>query len=164
MFNALTRILSHDASPSWQVVKYGAVGCMATVVQTAGFYLLGTTCLVCLAPDDWAVKYLGFPSATVTDDVRAVRFAICTAGGFMLANLFCWLMNRWFVFRAGKFPWFVEFAMFFGTAAVATLIALGLSVLMIHYAGLMTTFAVGIEIVVSFLLNFFVRKFFIFKG
>ncbi len=164
MSNTLTRILSHDASPFWQVVKYGAIGVAATVVQTAGLYLLGTTCLACLAPDDWAVKYLGFPSATVPDDVRAVRFAICTAGGFLLANVFCWLMNRWFVFRAGKFPWFVEFMMFFGTAAVATLIALGLSVLMIRYAGLMTTLAVGIEIVVSFLLNFFVRKFFIFKG
>ncbi len=164
MSDALTRILSHDSGPFWQFVKYGAIGVAATCVQTGVFYLLGTTCLACLAADDWAVKYLGFPSAAVSDAVRAFRFSTATAVGFVVANAFCWLMNRRFVFRAGKFAWFVEFAMFFGTAAVATLIALGLSALMIRYAGLMTTLAVAIEIAVSFLLNFFVRKFFIFKG
>ena len=164
MSNALKRIMSPSAGPFWQIVKYGGVGVAATLVQTAGFYLLGTTCLACLTPDDWAVRYLGFPSAFVSDEVRAVRFVICTAGGFVFANVFCWLMNRRFVFHAGKFPWYVEFAMFFGTATVATFIALGLSALMIRYAGLMTTLAVAIEIGVSFLLNFFVRKFFIFKG
>lgn len=164
MSKALTKILSPAAGPFWQIVKYGGIGVAATLLQTVGFYLLATTCLACLAPDDWAVKYLGFSSAFVSDEVRAIRFAICTAGGFVLANVFCWLMNRRFVFLAGKFPWYVEFAMFFGTATVATLIALGLSALMIRYAGLMTTLAVVIEIAVSFLLNFFVRKFFIFKG
>jgi len=147
-----------------QFVKYGTNGVIATYVQTGVFYALGATCLLCLGPDDWAVKYFGFPAAAVSDDVRAFRFAVATAAGFTLANVVCWLMNRWCVFKPGKFRWYVEFGMFFGTSTVATVIALGLSWALINWAGLMTTIAVVIEVVVSFFVNFFVRKFFIFKG
>ena len=148
----------------FQFVKYGTNGVMATYVQTGMFYLLGATCLMCLGPDDWAVRYLGLPAVAVSDGVRAFRFASATAIGFVVANVFCWLMNRWFVFKPGKFRWYVEFALFFAAATLATVIALGLSSALIRLAGLMTTIALAIEIVVSFLVNFFVRKFFIFKG
>ena len=157
-------VLSHDAGPFWQFVKYGAVGVMSTCVQVGVFYLLATTCLKCLAADDWAVRLLGFSAADVSDAVRAWRFAVATGIGFVIANVFCWLMNRWFVFRPGKFRWYVEFVMFFGAATLATVIALGLSSGLIHFVGLMTSAAVLIEIVASFLINYFTRKFFIFRG
>ena len=157
-------VLSHDAGPFWQFVKYGAVGVMSTCVQVGVFYLLATTCLKCLAADDWAVRLLGFSAADVSDAVRAWRFAVATGIGFVIANVFCWLMNRWFVFRPGKFRWYIEFVMFFGAATLATVIALGLSSALIHFAGLMTSAAVLIEIVASFLINYFTRKFFIFRG
>ena len=157
-------ILSHDAGPFWQFVKYGVVGVMSTLVQTGVFYILAATCLKCLKADDWAVRLLGFPSVDVSDAERAFNFGAATAIGFVLANIFCWLMNRWFVFRPGKFRWYAEFAMFFGTATIATIVAIAVSSMLIRYAGLMTTLAVAIEVVVSFLVNFFVRKFFIFKG
>ena len=159
------KVLSHDSGPFWQFVKYGAIGVMATLVQTGVFYLLATTCLKCLGGDDVMVRYLGFaPVAGITDGVRAFRFTVATSVGFVIANVFCWLMNRWFVFRPGKFRWYVEFGMFFGTSTVATVIALASSSALISFCGLMTTLAVLIEVIVSFMVNFFVRKFFIFKG
>ena len=165
MIGRLKHILSHDSGPFWQFVKYGAIGAMATLVQTGVFYLFATTCLKCLTPDDVAVKYLGFAAASgLTDGVRAFRFAVATSVGFVLANVFCWLMNRWFVFRPGKFRWYVELTMFFGASTVATVVALVVSSALIRWCGLMTTFAVVIEVVVSFLVNFLVRKFYIFKG
>ena len=165
MIDDLKKILSHDSGPFWQFVKYGAVGVMATLVQTGVFYALATTVLKCLTADDVAVKFLGFASAGgLTDGVRAFRFAVATSAGFLLANVFCWLMNRAFVFRPGKFRWYVEFAMFLGAATVATVVALGVSSALIRWCGLMTTLAVFVEIVVSFLVNFFVRKFYIFRG
>ena len=148
----------------FQFVKYGTNGVVATYVQTFTFYFLGATCLMCLGPDDWAVKYLGLPAATVSDGIRASRFAVATATGFVIANFVCWLMNRWFVFKPGKFRWYIEFALFFAAATLATVVALGLSAALIRFAGLMTTIALAIEVVVSFFVNFFVRKFFIFKG
>ena len=158
------RFLSHDSGPFAQFVKYGAIGVLSTCVQMIGFYLLAATCLKCLGADDWAVRFLGLPSVEVSDDLRAFRAAVATAGGFTVANIFCWIMNRLFVFKPGKFRWYVEFLMFFGVAALATVVALGVQSLLIRYFGMMTTAAVIVEVVASFLMNFFVRKFVIFKG
>lgn len=164
MSNLIKKILSHESGPFWQFVKYGCIGVMATCVQAAVFYLLAATLLPCLKADDWAVRVLSLPSAEVTDAVRGVRFVWATAVGFVFANVFCWLMNRWFVFKPGRFRWYVEFGMFFGTATIATAIALGVMKVLIDGFGMMTTLAVVVEVVVSFLVNFFVRKFVIFKG
>ena len=169
MTGCLRKILSHDCGPFWQFVKYGAIGVMATLVQTGVFYVLATTCCKCLTADDVAVKFLGFPSAEFSGDEvwyasRGMVAAYATSAGFFLANVFCWLMNRWFVFKSGKFRWYVEFGMFFATSAVATVIALGAMKVLIDRFGMMTTFAVIVEVVVSFLVNFFIRKFYIFRG
>lgn len=160
----LIRFLSHECGPFAQFVKYGVIGVLATCVQMVGFYLLAATCLRCLGSDDWAVRFAGLPSVEVTDGVRAFRAAIATACGFTVANVFCWLMNRWFVFKSGKYRWYVELSLFFGVAALATVVALGVQSLLIKYFGMMTTAAVIVEVLVSFLMNFFVRKFVIFKG
>jgi len=160
----LTVVLCERSRGFAQFVKYGAIGVIATYVQMGFFYLMAATCCLCLGPGDWAVRYLGFSAVEVSDGVRAFRFAVATAVGFTVANVVCWLLNRWCVFQPGKFRWPVEFGMFFATSLIATVIALGLSSALIRWAGLMTTLAVVIEVVVSFFVNFFVRKFVIFKG
>ena len=162
-------ILSNEAGPLAQFIKYGIVGVMATCVQAGIFYILAATCLKCLTTDDWAVKLLGLPSVAFTGDEawyasRGMLASAATAIGFVVANVFCWLMNRWFVFKPGKFRWYVELGMFFGASTLATVIALGVMKFLIDQFGMMTTLAVVVEVVVSFLVNFFIRKFVIFKG
>ncbi len=163
------RFLSHDGGAFAQFVKYGAIGVMATCVQTGIFYALASAWLRCLTPDDFAVRLLGLPCAAFTGEEpwyasRGMLAAVDTAVGFVAANVFCWLMNRWFVFRPGKYRWHVELAMFFGVSTVATLMALGVMKVLIDRFAVMTTAAVAVEIVVSFFFNFFMRKFVIFKG
>ena len=163
------RFLSHDSGAFAQFVKYGVIGVLATCVQTGVFYALASTCLKCLTPDDLAVKFFCLPAAEFTGNEawyasRGMIAAAATAIGFVLANIFCWLMNRWFVFKPGRFRWYVELAMFFGASTAATLIALGVMKVLIDQFGMMTTFAVVIEVIVSFFVNFFIRKFVIFKG
>lgn len=165
----LRKILSYDAGPFWQLAKYGLVGVMATGVQTVIFYVLASTCLECLGPDDIAVRLFSLPAAQFTGAEpwyasRGAIASVATAAGFIIANIFCWLMNRWFVFKPGKFRWYVELGMFFGASTLATVIALGVMKFLIDQFGMMTTLAVVVEVVVSFLVNFFIRKFFIFKG
>lgn len=165
----IKKILSRESGPFWQFVKYGVIGVLATCIQTVVFYLLAATCLKCLTADDWAVRFLGLPSAVFTGGEawyasRGMLAAAATAVGFVIANVFCWLMNRTFVFVPGKFRWFVELGMFFGASTFATVVALGVMKILIDQAGMMTSLAVIVEVAVSFLVNFFVRKFFIFKG
>ena len=164
LWQRMRRFLSHDSGAFAQFVKYGVIGVLSTCVQMVVFYVLAATALKCLGPDDWAVRFLGLPAVSITAGVRAFRAAIATAIGFTVANIFCWLMNRLFVFKPGRYRWYVEFSLFFGVAALATVVALGVQSLLIKYAGMMTTLAVVIEVAVSFMVNFFIRKFFIFKG
>ena len=169
MFKVAAKILSHDCGAFWQFVKYGVIGVMSTAVQVAVFYALASTCLKCLTPSDKAVELLGLPSVVFTGGepwhhARWFLAGVATAAGFTVANVFCWLMNRAFVFRPGKFRWYVEFGMFFGVAALATAVALAIQSALIEFAGVTTSAAVVVEVAVSFMLNFFMRKFVIFRG
>lgn len=163
------RFLSHDGGAFAQFIKYGVIGVLSTCVQTGIFYALAATCLKCLTQDDVAVRLLGLPYATFSGNEawyasRGMLAALATANGFVVANLFCWLMNRWFVFTPGKFKWYAELAMFFGVSTAATLMALGTMKVLIDQFNMMTTIAVVVEVVVSFFVNYFMRKFVIFKG
>ena len=163
------RFLSHECGPFAQFLKYGAIGVLSTCVQMVVFYLLAATCLRCLTADDVAVRFLGLPSVSFSGTEiwwgsRWFLAAAATSIGFVAANVFCWVMNRLFVFRPGKFAWHIEFLLFFGAAAGAVFVALLVQSGLIHFAGVTTSFAAVVEVVVSFLVNFFTRRFFIFKG
>ncbi len=157
----------------WQVIKYGLIGVLATVIQVAIFYALASTIWPCLLPNDWAVEHLGLSAVhaswdgfkmVASDSTRAWYFAYCTVVGFLVSNIFCWLMNRKFVFEPGKFAWWKELVMFVVVSAVAMVLATALSAFLISRQGIMTSLAVLIEVIVSFLINFVLRKFVIFKG
>ena len=158
------KLLSRETGAFVQFVKYGIVGVMATCVQTGVFYLLAATCLKCLGPDDFAVRYLGLPSAVLSDQARALLAAIATGVGFTVANVFCWVMNRLFVFRPGRHVWYIEFLLFFGVSLTALVVGLAVQTVLIRLAGWSTSAAVLLEIVSSLAINYVVRKFFVFKG
>ena len=164
MSSRLSKVLSTDSGPFWQFVKYGTIGVLSTLVQALFFYLLASTCLRCLGEDDWAVRLLSLPDASVSDAVRAQRFALATALAFVVANIFCWLLNRRFVFRAGKYSWAVELLMFISVSGFAMALATAISWFLINKLGTMTTIAVFVEVFVSFVFNYFIRKFVIFRG
>lgn len=147
-----------------QFVRYALAGAAATAVQTAVFYALAATCLKCLALDDWAVRFAGLPAVEVGDGVRAWRYAFATAAGFSVANLFCWYVNRRWVFRPGRHRALVELGLFFGVSVLAMGIATAGSWVAIRFLGMMTTLAMAMQVLAALAINFVVRKFFVFKG
>ena len=169
MKQRLLKFLSPEAGAFAQFVKYGVIGVLATAVQLGIFSLTAATCFKCLTSDDFAVRVLHLPSAVFTGneawyEARWFLAAAATATGFTVANVVCWLLNRAFVFRTGKFSWPVEFALFFAAAAFATVVALSVQSVLIAQADMATSSAAIIEVAVSFAVNFFTRKFFIFRG
>lgn len=161
---SIRKILSRDVGPFVQFLKYATVGLMATCVQTAVFYALAATWLPCLGTDDFAVRFLGLPAADLPDAVRAMRAGIAVCTGFFVANLFCWLMNRRFVFKPGRHVWYIECGLFFAVSLAAFAVGLGLQTALIRWAGMMTTLAFLAEVLSSLAINFVVRKFFVFNG
>ena len=160
----LRKIVSHDTGGFVQFCKYVVVGGMSTIIQIGVFYLLATTCLRCLGSEDIVVRHFGFPSSDVTGNVRALFAAIDTAFGFTIANLFCWIMNRLFVFRPGRHVWYMELAFFFLVSLSALGVGMIAQTVLIMAFDWSTTAAVFAEILASLAINFVVRKFFVFKG
>lgn len=159
----IKKFLSHESGALAQFIKYGVAGGIATAVQTIVFFILAVTLLKCLTADDWMVKLFGLPSVTISDTLRSWRALQANLIGFVVSNIICWLLNRAFVFRPGKFKWYIEFGLFFGTSSIATLLALGIQCVLIRYFSAMTTLAVLLQMVTAFMINFVVRKYVIFN-
>lgn len=148
----------------WQFVKYGAIGSVSTVIQLVVFYMMASAVLMCLRSDDPMVVRFGLPAmAEASESLRTLYFLLDTAVGFTVANVFCWIMNRNFVFKPGRFHWVAELGMFFVVSGGAVLFGMLVGALVIALFGLATTTAVVFEVLSSLLLNFFMRKFFIFR-
>lgn len=164
MFDRTKRILSHDCGFWTQFIKYGVIGLLSTGVQLVVFYFLASTCLKCLQADDWAVRWFGLPAVEQSDAMRTFLFVVATVLGFFVSNVFCWLMNRAFVFRGGKYVWYKEFLFFIGVSGFSMGLGLAISALLISLWSVMTSLAVVVEVGTSFCFNYLMRKYFIFKG
>ena len=161
---ALKKMLSHDAPPVVQFLKYAFVGAFATVINLVVAEACAAWVIPCLGADDVLVTKLGFPTAAVSDSVRALRAMGCNFIGFVIANLVCWALNRMFVFRPGRHHWALELALFFGGSALAVVIGNGIIYLLISIYGAQTTWAFVVNVFASVLINYAVRKFYVFKG
>ena len=151
-------VLSHDAHPLLQFVKYGVCGVGALIVHMTVVYILGTTV---------------FPFGEEVKDynLKQTNTMINNSLGFLVSCAFAYLTNIKFVFKSGRHGRMNEIYLFFAISAVsffAGLAAVPLIFSLIvkhfpefekyaqHFANL--GFAVT-----SALVNFVCRKFIIFK-
>lgn len=159
----LKKLLGHDASPFVQFIKYGIAGGAATATNIIVFFMLGWLVLPCLTDADPLVKLLGLNVLEITEGARVWRAGICNTIGFVVSNLFCYLLNRLFVFKPGRHIGIVELLLFFAGSGISFVVGLGLQSVLIHY-GVQTTPAFAANIVAAVLFNYVTRKFLIFRG
>jgi putative flippase GtrA len=162
---SLRKVLSHDVDPMTQFVKYVLAGGLATGVGILLFYTFGSTLWPCLSADDLIRRLLALPAAEgITDNLRAWRAVYCNATSFLLSNAVAYTTNVLFVFRRGRHPWLKEIGLFYLVSGIAATLGTVLMKLLISQAGVTTTLAFGASIVSAVLINYAVRRFFIFKG
>jgi len=178
----LKKHLSHDVHPVVQFIKYGIVGGMATGLHAVTFFLVAWLLFPCLTEDDIAVKlfkFLGYTVSTLQGDdhstvkllgglvtlsVRALNAIYCTIIGFTISNVFCYILNRLFVFKPGKHHIIREFLLFFGVSAISQIVSTSLQTVLINKMDIQTTYAFGANIFCALLINYATRKFLIFKS
>ena len=114
MIDKIKALLSHDAHPIVQFIKYGMVGGMSTVVHMVCFFLCGWFLFPCIAQDDILVKLLGLSAPDIAEGVRASHAAYSNGFAFLVSNTFCYFLNILFVFKPGKHHPVIEFLLFFG--------------------------------------------------
>jgi putative flippase GtrA len=83
---------------------------------------------------------------------------------FLFSNLTAYLINIFWVFESGRHNRIREILYFYLVSGVSVFIGSSIMGLLIHQFGVMTTIAFGANAVVSLLINFALRKYFIFKG
>jgi putative flippase GtrA len=149
-----------------QFVKYGLAGGIATAVYQGLFYLMGIFVLPALLADDPIVKWFGlsgFP-ATMEPVVRAQRVLVNGIVGFLISNMVAYLINIWWVFRAGRHHWLVEIGLFYLVSGISFGAGLGIMIWQIFHYEISTSLANVSLVITSLMLNYAMRKFVIFKG
>ena len=147
-----------------QIIKYGMIGVLATIINLAVAELAAAYIWPCLGPDDLFVRYCRFSSVDIADATRATLAVYCNLVGFFVANVICWLLNRKYVFEPGRHGWFVEYMLFLAGSGFAILCGSAAIWALVKYQGMQTTYSFVINVMVSVAVNFVVRKFFVFKG
>lgn len=145
-----SRLLERDTRFWAQFIRYGMVGVSATALDLLIFTILS----------EWV-----HPSVdpSLGNELRAHKAGLNYTIAFFVANVYTYWVNARWVFVPGRHSKRVEFALFLGVSAIS----FGLGYLVLHHAisqyGTPTFTAKLASIVVSVLINYACRRFFVFK-
>jgi putative flippase GtrA len=117
-----------------------------------------------LQADDWFVRLLKLPIQELDDTTRSRNSMKGNCVAFVISNLVAYLINVYWVFVPGRYPWIMEIGLFYLVSGVAIVIGTGLMGLLIRRFGMLTTYAFGANVFAALMINYIMRKFFIFKS
>ncbi len=83
---------------------------------------------------------------------------------FMFSNLVAYLINIYWVFVPGRHHWIIEIGLFYLVSGVAIAIGTAMMGYLIRRFGMLTTYAFGSNLVAALMINYAMRKYFIFNG
>ena len=83
---------------------------------------------------------------------------------FIISNLVAYLLNIYWVFVPGRYYWMIEIGLFYLVSGAAIVMGTTLMGLLIRRFGMLTTYAFGANILAALMINYAMRKFFIFNG
>lgn len=154
---------NENHTPLIQFIKYGISGGLSTLVHIGLFYWMATHILPALNAHDVIASLLNLTVPEVSQAIRARNSVIDNTVAFLFSNLTAYIININWVFSPGRHHPILEFLFFFAVSGIAILIGGAIMGFLIHTYGTTTTTAFLANIVVSLLINFFIRKHVIFK-
>jgi putative flippase GtrA len=162
--NIAEQFFSSDSANLLQFIKYVISGGVATATHILVFHLAAWKLFCALQPDDWFLRFFGLSSVDLDHGTRSRNSMKANGVAFVISNFVAYVLNIYWVFVPGRHHWTVEIALFYLVSGVAIAIGTGLMGFMIRRFGTLTTYAFGSNLVAALLINYAMRKFFIFKG
>lgn len=153
-----------SAHPLIQFVKYGFAGGLATLVNIIAFTLAAWFLFPCFTADDPILTLLHVTPPPVDESSRALYASYANFTGFIVSDVFCYLVNRRFVFVPGRMKVWAEFLSFTAVAGLAILVGTGLMYALVRWLGIATSYGFLANMIASALFNYVFRKFVIFRG
>ena len=164
MRHILRQFRGREHGPLVQFIKYGIAGGVATAVHISLFYFCAIKLFPALNPGDALAGLLHLRVVEVSDVIRARNSIVDNVIAFIFSNLTAYLINIVWVFESGRHHRLLEIGFFYLVSGVSTLIGSGLMGLLIGRFGVTTTVAFGANVITSLMINFILRKRFVFKG
>ncbi len=162
--NIIDPFLGNEAGGLFQFIKYAISGSIATATHIIVFHLVAWKMFFALQANDWFVKLMGLPIQEVDDSTRSRNSMIGNGIAFMISNLVAYLINIYWVFVPGRHHWIIEIILFYLVSGVAIAVGTALMGFLIKRYGMLTTYAFGSNLFSALMINYAMRKFFIFKG
>lgn len=147
-----------------QFIKYALAGGLATIVHIGLFHLIAWQLFPALQNNDHAVRFLRVKITPVPESLRARNSMIANSIAFVLANMVAYISNVLWVFEAGRHHIIIEILLFYAVSGISVGIGTVLMGLLIKRFGVLTTYAFCTNIVTAVMINYAVRKYFIFTG
>ncbi len=163
--SSLSAFLRRKDNSFTQFVKYVFCGGTSVVIDTLTFYLLAWLVFPCMRASDPVarfIEYIGFEVQAATEEELARNFLIIKAICFVVSNSVVYLLNVWFVFEGGRHKRPMEVILFFG-ASLFQFVFIWLGRVLISDFGWEVTYSNISMLVLGVIMNYFVRKFVVFK-
>ncbi len=147
-----------------QFIKYALTGGLATVVHIVIFHLVCWKIFPALQAGDLAVKYLHLNPAGVDNKTRSRNSMLGNFTAFLISNMVAYITNVLWVFQGGRHTLFVEILLFYAVSGISIFLGTILMGWLIRRFNVLTTWAFACNIFTSVMINYALRKFFIFAG
>lgn len=147
-----------------QFIKYALAGGVATLTHISLFHLIAWKLFPSLGPNDHAVRFFHLRIREVNDYSRARNSMIGNVIAFFFSNMVAYIMNILWVFERGRHSLALEILLFYLVSGLSTMIGTMLMGMLIKRFHLLTTYAFAANIVSAVLINYALRKYFIFVG
>ncbi len=150
-----------------QFVKYFLCGGITFVVDVAVFYIMAWLVLPSLRVDDLfgtIIGWFGWSIKTVSEETLLRNFVINKVVAFLASNTMAYVTNVLFVFRGGRHQRFKEVGLFYLLSTVSFLVFTWMSRVLIARFEWQVTAAYFFVFLCAMVVNFTMRKKFVFKG
>ena len=164
MQHIINQFKGRQHGPLVQFIKYAIAGGIATGVHISIFYFCALELFPALNQNDPLAGFFHLHAAVVSDAVRTRNSIIGNVIAFLFSNMTAYLINIFWVFESGRHNRVHEILFFYLVSGISMFIGSSIMGFLIHHFGMTTTIAFSANLVTSLLINFALRKFFIFKG
>jgi putative flippase GtrA len=156
--------MSLDTPAVLQFIKYALAGGLATITHIVIFHLIAWKIFPSLQEKDHAVRFFHLAIREINVTTRARNSMIGNFIAFLIANMVAYITNILFVFQGGKYPIIIEILLFYAVSGISAFLGTMLMGILIRRFGLLTTYAFASNIFTAVMINYVMRKFFIFNG
>ena len=147
-----------------QFIKYGIAGGLATFVHIVIFHLVAWQIFPALQENDFFIVIFELTVTELSVATRSLNSMLSNGVAFICSNMVAYIINVIWVFKPGRHHRIIEIGLFYLVSGVSMVIGTSMMGFLIRYYGMQTTYAFTVNIVSAVMINYSMRKFYIFKG